>query len=234
MIRHGGLALLALAALGIAGWTYGVNYDTRAALDRISDLRIKIADEREEIQVLRVEWAWLNRPDRLARLVRRYEDKLALIPLTPAAFGYVAAVPYPPGPPKDAPAEVPSALVAQATQAEGAGTDGSGLEVAFLDRSRPAGARREGVAALPLSLPQSLPTTQAGEGVSPGASLGAAGGDGAPSSMDEAVTLALIEAGVLQPAGPITTEPGTTRSGTAEAAAGVPVPPARPALQIRQ
>src|SRR5690606_13090979 len=77
MTRHGP-ALLAPSPLASAGATYTVNYDTRAALDRISELRARIAEERETLQVLRVEWAWLNAPDRLARLVVEHNDRLEL------------------------------------------------------------------------------------------------------------------------------------------------------------
>src|SRR5690625_2269599 len=94
MTRHGPM-LLALLVLAIASWTYNVNYDTRAALERVSKLRAQIADERENLQVLQVEWAYLNAPDRLAKLVSAHNEKLALVTLTPDALGQVASVPYP-------------------------------------------------------------------------------------------------------------------------------------------
>lgn len=234
MIRHSGLIMLALAALGIAGWTYSVNYDTRAALDRISDLRMKIVDEREAIRVLRVEWAWLNRPDRLARLVDRYEEKLALVPLTPKAFGYVAAVPYPPGEPKDAPA---SALIARAPPGENAGTAATMPQIALADQDHPtvAGGIRPGATA---ALPSPIP---AGDGLAEGSTAGILGvspasaeAGSAPTSMNEAVTLALIEAGVLQPDEPTTSgsRGGATAAASRAPAGGIPVPPARPAMQV--
>lgn len=124
MTRHGP-ALLSLTMLAIAGWTYNVNYDTRAALDRLSDLRARIADEREALQVLRVEWAWLNAPDRLTRLLGEHNDRLALMPLTPEALGHVAAVPYPPDMPRQPlPAYPPEMLVASAPQAQPPATAG--------------------------------------------------------------------------------------------------------------
>lgn len=94
MIRHG-LALLALLIIAIAGWAYNVNYNTMTALDRVSELRRDIAAEREALQVLRVEWAYLNSPERLNRLVAQFEPQLGLVPLTPDALKHAALVPYP-------------------------------------------------------------------------------------------------------------------------------------------
>ena len=94
MIRHG-LALLALLIIAIAGWAYNVNYNTMTALDRVSDLRRQISSEREALQVLRVEWAYLNAPERLSRLVRQFEPQLGLVPLTPDALKHAALIPFP-------------------------------------------------------------------------------------------------------------------------------------------
>ncbi|HUF56285.1 MAG TPA: cell division protein FtsL [Thermohalobaculum sp.] len=87
-----------LAIVVVAAWAYNVNYRTATALDRVEALRTKIAAEREHIQVLEVEWAWLNNPDRLARLVAMNADRLGLGPMTLRHFGRVAAVPFPPEP----------------------------------------------------------------------------------------------------------------------------------------
>lgn len=125
MTRHGPI-LLGLSVLAVAGWAYSVNYDTRAALDRLSKLRGEIAEERERLQVLRVEWAFLNAPDRLARLIAEHEAELGLAALTPEALGYVAAVPYSPDAapkrvpeqPETPPVAPPEALIAAAPAAE--------------------------------------------------------------------------------------------------------------------
>ncbi len=92
MKRHG-FALLGLSIIAIAAWTYNVNYNTRTTLDRVEELRIKIANEREALQVLRVEWAYLNAPGRLEALVARYNDKLQLVPVVPEMLGAVDAPP---------------------------------------------------------------------------------------------------------------------------------------------
>lgn len=86
-----GTAILAIVAA--ATWTYNVNYKTKMTLGRVDGLRGQIAAQREAIQVLRVEWAWLNNPERLARLAEMHSEELALVPLSPEAYGDVALIP---------------------------------------------------------------------------------------------------------------------------------------------
>lgn len=79
-----------------ATWAYRVNYATQEALARLADLRAEIASERETLSVLNAEWAYLNRPDRLAALVAGPGASLGLVPLTPEHFGETESVGYPP------------------------------------------------------------------------------------------------------------------------------------------
>lgn len=95
MRRHG-FALLGLSIIAIAAWTYNVNYDTRLTLDRVGALHEKIARERERLQVLRVEWAYLNAPERLERLVAQHNESLKLVPITTAMLGEVGQPPFVP------------------------------------------------------------------------------------------------------------------------------------------
>lgn len=94
MTRHV-FALMALAIIAIAAWAYHVNYNTMTMFDRVSSLRAEIANERETLQVLRVEWAYLNAPDRLAALVAQHNEHLKLVPMMPEDFGEMAVVPFP-------------------------------------------------------------------------------------------------------------------------------------------
>jgi hypothetical protein len=57
--------------------------------------------------VLKAEWAYLNRPDRLRALVDAHAETLDLVPLAPEHFGEAAMVAYPPEEPTlvDAPGE---------------------------------------------------------------------------------------------------------------------------------
>ena len=91
-----GIAFLVLAVVATAAWAYHVNYRTRVALDHVDTLRSQIAAEREAVEVLNVEWAYLNAPDRLAQLVELNNDVLQLEPMGPQGFDEVAAIPFPP------------------------------------------------------------------------------------------------------------------------------------------
>ena len=99
MSRHG-VILLLLSLLAIAGWAYSTNYNTLTKLDRVSDLRQQIAKEREALQVLKVEWAYLNAPGRLERLVVQHNRILGLTPMSPEVLSHVAAVPFAEGQPE--------------------------------------------------------------------------------------------------------------------------------------
>lgn len=98
-----------------ATWAYRVNYATQEALNRLADLRAEIAAEREALAVLGAEWAYLNRPDRLAALVAGPGAGLGLVPLTPEQFGETAMVAFPLEP------ELPEAADPTATDADSAG-----------------------------------------------------------------------------------------------------------------
>jgi hypothetical protein len=79
----------------LAFWAYRVNYETQQAEARVEDLRFQIARERENIAVLRAEWAYLNRPDRLRELAELYFPDLKLMPLNPEHFATPGMVVYP-------------------------------------------------------------------------------------------------------------------------------------------
>ena len=101
-----GLYLSAAVLVAVcATWAYRVNYATQEAANRVADLRAQIAAEREALAVLSAEWAYLNRPDRLAALAAGPGAGLKLTPLTPASFGEVAMVAFPPEPDPLAPVE---------------------------------------------------------------------------------------------------------------------------------
>lgn len=94
-----GLYLSAAVLVAVcATWAYRVNYATQEAANRVADLRAEIAAEREALAVLSAEWAYLNRPDRLAALVAGPGAELKLTPLSPTSFGEVAMVAFPPEP----------------------------------------------------------------------------------------------------------------------------------------
>lgn len=83
---------LALVVMGLASWAYRENYETRAAIDNVMNLNRDLAELRETLGVLRAEWAYLNRPDRLRDLSDLNFDRLGLLPLTPHQFGEITHV----------------------------------------------------------------------------------------------------------------------------------------------
>jgi hypothetical protein len=87
--------LAALAVMALAFWAYRENYATQAALADVARLEADIAEAREALSVLNAEWAYLNRPDRLADLAELNFDRLGLLPFRPEQFGSVGEVAYP-------------------------------------------------------------------------------------------------------------------------------------------
>jgi len=78
------LAAIVVVALGY--WAYHQNIQTQQAIREIERLQRAIVEERERLGVLRAEWAYLNRPDRLRELVDLNFERLQLLPMTPEQF----------------------------------------------------------------------------------------------------------------------------------------------------
>src|SRR6056297_822127 len=87
--------LAALCVMRLAFWAYQENYKTQTAIAEERDLHREIGAAHERLSILRAEWAYLNRPDRLSDLADLNFDRLGLLPLMPDAFGRVDQIIYP-------------------------------------------------------------------------------------------------------------------------------------------
>ena len=85
----------AVMVLGLGAWAYSENYATQEVVSQTRELRTEIRGARERLNVLRAEWAYLNRPDRLRELADINFDRLGLLPLRPDQFGRVDEVAFP-------------------------------------------------------------------------------------------------------------------------------------------
>lgn len=87
---------LGAMVLGLAFWAYQENYRTRQAQSEVRKIQREIGFLQEQITVLRAEWAYLNRPERLRALTALNFERLGLLPMTPDHFGRLDQVAYPP------------------------------------------------------------------------------------------------------------------------------------------
>lgn len=88
----------AMAVMGLAFWAYQENYRTQAAAQAAEDVALEISALRERLSLLDAEWAYLNRPSRLAELADLSFPQLGLLPMAPEQFGTVDEVPERPNP----------------------------------------------------------------------------------------------------------------------------------------
>ncbi|MCF7699753.1 cell division protein FtsL [Loktanella sp. M215] len=95
MMRAVMYVVAALTVMGLAFWAYQENYRTQQSISQVRHLHAQIGDAHERLGMLRAEWAYLNRPDRLIDLAEINFDRLGLLPLSPEAFGDVEAIVYP-------------------------------------------------------------------------------------------------------------------------------------------
>lgn len=87
--------MIASLVMCLAFWAYQQNYATQAVLAETDEVRRDISRLRQRLTVLRAEWAYLNRPDRLRDLANLNFDRLQLFALAPEQFGEVMEVSFP-------------------------------------------------------------------------------------------------------------------------------------------
>ncbi len=91
-------AAFVLIVLIAAATVFDMKHDAEQSAERVASLQRQIAQEREQIQLLRAEWSLLNQPDRLQRLVERYNAYLQLEPLTVDQITQIQDLPLKPVP----------------------------------------------------------------------------------------------------------------------------------------
>ena len=103
MLRFLLFTTLTLSTFMLGLWSYKINYDSRAANERVKELKKSILSTSKEIKILSAEWAHLNSPERLRKLLEYYFLELRLTPINPDDFISFSEV-YQSGPSKNIPA----------------------------------------------------------------------------------------------------------------------------------
>ena len=88
-------AITVSLVIGLAYWAYQENIKTQAVLTHVEELQDDIGQARARLKILRAEWAYQNRPERLQDLADLNYDGLKLLPLSADHFGRVEQVGYP-------------------------------------------------------------------------------------------------------------------------------------------
>ena len=74
------LHIIAIGALvSSAVYAYSIKYETTLEAEQLQKLKAKAQRERDAIAVLKAEWQFLNRPDRLQALADRHLDLQPLV-----------------------------------------------------------------------------------------------------------------------------------------------------------
>ena len=83
MLRFLLFLTLSVTTFTLGLWAYKINYESRAANQRVKELEKLISAANSEAKLLNAEWAHLNHPDRLRKLVEYYFLELRLSPINP-------------------------------------------------------------------------------------------------------------------------------------------------------
>jgi len=87
------ISTVIVVLLGV--WAYHEGYETRETEKAVARLERQIGQTHQELSMLRAEWAYLNRPDRLAALAEMNFERLGLMPLASDHFATTEQVGYP-------------------------------------------------------------------------------------------------------------------------------------------
>ena len=73
-MRKAIVLILMGCSLGAAFWLYQLKFETRRMQSRVQQLDQLIEKAENDIAVLRAEWSYLTRPERIERLARKHLD----------------------------------------------------------------------------------------------------------------------------------------------------------------
>ncbi|WP_316860122.1 hypothetical protein [uncultured Cohaesibacter sp.] len=85
--------LLFLFVLIGAFWLYQVKHEAKVEGEKIATLEKQIQDEKDALLLLKAEWSYLNRPERVQMLNDEFTDKLGLKSIEPYQIGDLSDVP---------------------------------------------------------------------------------------------------------------------------------------------
>ena len=83
MVRFLLFSIVVASTFSLGLWAYKTNYESRSASQRVKDLEKSILSANKEVKILNAEWAYLNSPDRLRKLIEYYFLELRLTPISP-------------------------------------------------------------------------------------------------------------------------------------------------------
>lgn len=92
-------AILVVLMLAAATWTYSVKHEAERNLAEIRNLESRIAFEKDTIDLLEADWAYLSQPARLQKLSDLYAEELQLRPTEPQQIVRPVELPAPPAVP---------------------------------------------------------------------------------------------------------------------------------------
>jgi hypothetical protein len=72
--------------IALAYWAYQENVKTQIAMKKSEELQTELGKARAKLAVLKAEWAYLNRPERLIHLTNLGFDQLKLGPIRASNF----------------------------------------------------------------------------------------------------------------------------------------------------
>ena len=94
MVKFLLFAIVTITTFGLGSWAYKINYESRAASQRVKSLEKAILSAKKERKILEAEWAHLNSPDRLRKLI----EYLYRAPHREKFIGNFRSSPPPPSP----------------------------------------------------------------------------------------------------------------------------------------